>query len=91
VNGSLASRPNQTYTIEFFVSRAADPSGFGEGELYLGSTTLATDSSGNANFSVSLPAGNPFGDGTASGYFTATATDPGGSTSEFSQALALSR
>jgi 3-dehydroshikimate dehydratase len=91
LNGTLPSRPNQAYTIEFFASRAADPSGFGEGEIHLGSTTVATDSSGNASFSVSLPGGNPFGDGSASGSFTATATDPGGSTSEFSQALQLSR
>ena len=91
LNGSLASRPGQAYTVEFFVSRAADPSGFGEGEVHLGGAMVTTDSSGNATFSASLPGGDPFGDGTASGFFTATATDSGGSTSEFSQALHLSR
>jgi 3-dehydroshikimate dehydratase len=91
LNGALASRPNQAYTVEFFVSRAADPSGYGEGEVHLGNAMVMTDSSGSASFSVSLPGGDPFGDATASGYFTATATDPGGSTSEFSQALRLSR
>src|SRR5437773_562225 len=90
LNGSLASRPNQTYAIEFFASRAADPSGFGEGEVYMGSIAVTTDSSGNATFAASLPGGNPLGDA-RTGYFTATATDPGGSTSEFSQALQLSR
>ena len=90
LNGSLASLPNQTYAIEFFASRAADPSGFGEGEVYIGSTAVTTDSSGNATFSASLSGGSPLGNAT-SGYFTATATDPGGSTSEFSQALQLSR
>ena len=90
LNGSLASRPNQTYAIEFFASRAADPSGFGEGEVYIGSIAVTTDSSGNATITASLSGGSPLGNAT-SGYFTATATDPGGSTSEFSQALQLSR
>jgi hypothetical protein len=91
LNGSLASRPDQTYTLEFFASRAADPSGHGEGEVFIGSASVTTDASGNADFSASLAAADPFGDGTATGYFTATATDPAGATSEFSLALQLPR
>lgn len=91
LNGSLPSRPNQPYRIEFFASRAAHASGHGEGEVYLGSATVTTDASGHAAFSASIANGNPFGDGTSSSFFTATATDPFGATSEFSAALELSR
>jgi 3-dehydroshikimate dehydratase len=91
LSGSLASRPSQTYTIEFFASRAANPSGHGEGEVYLGSIDVTTDATGNALFTASLPLGNPLGDGTSVGHFTATATDPTGATSEFSQAIQLAR
>jgi 3-dehydroshikimate dehydratase len=89
--GSLSSAPNQTYTLEFFVSRAVDPSGHGEGEVFLGSARVTTDATGNASFSVSLLGGNPFGDGATVGFFTATATDSAGATSEFSAALSLTR
>jgi hypothetical protein len=91
LSGTLPSRPNQIYTLEFFASRAADATGFGEGEVFLGSATVTTDAQGHAAFNVSLPGGNPFGDGTSSGLISATATDASGSTSEFSQALPLSR
>ena len=41
IAGTLNSTPNSTYTIEFFSSPAADPSGYGEGQTYLGSTAVA--------------------------------------------------
>ena len=71
-------------------SSGAVLTGFGEGEVYIGSIAVTTDSSGNATITASLSGGSPLGNATT-GYFTATATDPGGSTSEFSQALQLSR
>jgi hypothetical protein len=40
--GTLNSTPNTTYTIEFFSNTAADPSGFGQGQTYLSSTTVTT-------------------------------------------------
>jgi Domain of unknown function DUF11/FG-GAP-like repeat/Putative binding domain, N-terminal len=40
--GTLNSTPDTTYTIEFFSNTAADPSGFGQGQTYLGSTSVTT-------------------------------------------------
>jgi uncharacterized repeat protein (TIGR01451 family) len=40
--GSFNSTPSTTYTIEFFSSTAADPSGYGEGQTYLTSTSVTT-------------------------------------------------
>ena len=83
VQGTLNSTPSTQFTLEFFHSGACDPSGFGEGESFLGSATVETDAGGDASFSVefaeSVPAGR---------FITATATDSAGNTSEFSQCIA---
>jgi len=50
--GSFNSTANTTYTIEFFSSPSADPSGYGQGQTYLGSTTVTTDASCNAPVDV---------------------------------------
>jgi len=84
VNGTLNSKANQSFRIEFFTSPAADPSGFGEGKVFLGGVVVTTDSSGNASFTVTL-AGVPAG----SQVITATATDSGNNTSEFSRAISV--
>jgi len=88
--GVLESAPNRTFRIEFFASGRADPSGFGEGERFLGATEATADADGAASFETVLPdAGLSDLDSLA-----ATATDPEGNTSEFSAArrvvLALS-
>ena len=76
--GSLNSTPNTTFTLQFFAD-AGDPSGFGQGQVYLGQTTVATDAAGNANFSATVTTQVP------AGYVvSATATDPNNNTSEFS-------
>lgn len=81
IEGTYNSAPNQTYTLEFFGNTAVDPTGYGEGRNFLGQTIVATDGSGNANFSVEFAA--PIADtGT---WVTATATDSNNNTSEFSQ------
>jgi hypothetical protein len=74
-----------TFTIEFFSNSACNtPNGNGEGAVFLGSTPVMTDSSGNVVFAASvagLVAGNTI---------TATSTDANGTTSEFSACVAVS-
>ena len=82
ITGTLDSTPSTLFTLEFFANGACDASGFGEGETLLGSSSVATDANGDANFDVTLPGNVPLGD-----YVTATATDPSGNTSEFSQCI----
>lgn len=79
INGTLNSTANGTFRVELFVSAAADPSGFGEGQTYLGFTTVTTDGSGNGSFSFSPAVAVPAGQ-----FITSTATDAAGNTSEFS-------
>jgi hypothetical protein len=55
VYGSLNSLGFSFFTLEFFASHAADSSGFGEGQIFLGQAKVATDSSGNALFNVTFP------------------------------------
>jgi hypothetical protein len=82
---SEAAEPNTTITLDFYASPAADPSGYGQGRTWLGSTTVTTDANGNATFAVKLGTaslGNLVGQ-----WISATATDPGGNTSEFAQSI----
>jgi hypothetical protein len=76
--GNLNAPPNRTYLVEFFGSTACDPSGFGEGEFGLGSTTVMTGPDCLGTFEAKFAR-------IALGLFvTATATDPAHNTSEFS-------
>jgi hypothetical protein len=80
---SLTSTPNQSYRIEFFVNNTADPSGFGQGQRFLGATVLFVPASGNASATIHLA-----GPGIYPGLFiSATTTDEFGDTSEFSADL----
>ena len=54
--GSLNSTPGITYRVEFFASVTPDPTGYGEGERYLGATNVTTGGSGNAIIAVALAA-----------------------------------
>ncbi|MDQ3010721.1 MAG: putative Ig domain-containing protein, partial [Acidobacteriota bacterium] len=77
ISGSLDSTSaNSAYPvrIEFFGNTTCDPSGNGEGEVFLGSTTVSAPGSFTA--SVTLVPGKSL--------ITATATDNNGNTSEFS-------
>lgn len=80
--GTLNSTASTTFQLDFFSSGACHPNGFGPGATYLGSTSVTTDPSCNGSFNLTLPV--PPGETV----FTATATDPAGNTSEFSQCLA---
>ncbi len=53
VTGTIDTTPNTTNEIDFYVSDKCNPSGYGEGEAYLGSVSVTTDSSGHATFSES--------------------------------------
>ncbi len=87
VNGVLDSLPNREYRIGFFAGASCDPSGFGEGEVPIGATTVTTDDDGHAEFSELLGL-LPSGKGKISATATATAAGSAGSTSEFGPCLA---
>ena len=82
IEGTLKSAPSITFRLEFFFNTSCDASGNGEGETFLGFTDITTDSGGNAGFTANLTANSPSGS-----FITATATDPGNNTSEFSKCL----
>ncbi|MGI8955297.1 MAG: hypothetical protein ACR2II_00045, partial [Chthoniobacterales bacterium] len=82
IAGTLNSSANTQFPVEFFANAACDPSGFGEGQTFIGRINVTTNSSGNASFSVMLPTA------VTGGNITATATDPAGNTSEFSACFA---
>ena len=82
VQGTFNSLPNTSYTVQFFSSPAKDPSGFGEARTLVGTVTLTTDASGNANFDLNLPTAVSAGQ-----FISATATDPQNNTSVFSNAV----
>lgn len=75
----LNAAPSTVYAVELFTSPSCNASGFGEGAVSLGlHSPPATDGAGQLVFAVNVPTQ---ADGTV---ITATATDPSGSTSEFS-------
>jgi titin len=82
VAGGINSTPNTPLTLDFYASASADPTGYGEGERYLGFIVLTTDAAGNGAFSFDLP-----GSTTAGEWLSVTATDANGNTSEFSRAM----
>ncbi len=80
VSGTLASSPSTTFLIQLFSSTAADASGSFEGQTLIGSSTITTDSGGQASFGLALSSSIPIGVA-----ITATATNLNtGDTSAFS-------
>ncbi|HEY2251016.1 MAG TPA: right-handed parallel beta-helix repeat-containing protein, partial [Planctomycetaceae bacterium] len=80
--GTINSVANSTLTIDFYSNPAADPFGYGQGHVYLGSTVVTTDGAGYAAFNVRLASATSVGD-----VISATATDAANDTSEFSADL----
>ena len=78
VQGWFNSQSDSNYTIHFYGNDSCDPSGYGEGQVYLGLTNVKTDGDGNATISRMLTVAQK------TMYITATATDVEGNTSEFS-------
>ncbi|MDW8310301.1 MAG: right-handed parallel beta-helix repeat-containing protein, partial [Verrucomicrobiales bacterium] len=79
VSGTLQSLANSTFTVDFYANEAADPTGNGEGQTWLGSAEVTTDATGLASFTATVAA-------TTQRFITATATSQSGNTSEFSAA-----
>ena len=80
--------PTDEYRVEFFANDTADPSGYGEGQTFLGVVT-ATNGNGNTA-TLTLPSGTDLTGKVLSATTTAVdnTTDSGfGSTSEFSAVL----
>ncbi|MHB1558377.1 MAG: Ig-like domain-containing protein [Isosphaeraceae bacterium] len=86
VKGTLTSTPNTTFTVQFFANPTADPSGYGQGQYLLGTRTLTTDSGGQAAFQYAMVSPSSLGSS-----ISATATDPAGNTSEFSNDVSIIR
>ena len=84
IAGTLNSHAHSTYTLDFYANPECDASGHGEGQWYVGATTVTTDGSGNAAFIRHFPPAHP-----GALWITATATDPNGNTSEFSACAQL--
>jgi hypothetical protein len=85
--GKFNSAPSTTFDLDFYSNPACAnfPREFLEGQTYLGSSEVTTDGSGNASIDVTLPVVTEVG-----ARISATATDPAGNTSEFSQRIIFS-
>ncbi|HQL78457.1 MAG TPA: hypothetical protein PLU91_09680, partial [Verrucomicrobiota bacterium] len=86
IRGMLDSKPNRPYLLQFFASPTCDPSGYGEGQFYLGQTTVVTGANCTNSFVANLPTSVPPG----YSVITATATDGDNNTSEFSPCVPVS-
>lgn len=83
VQGSVTnSEVSTNLLIEFFANVACDPSGFGQGQTFLGSASVTTDLSGGATFSAAFTNFDLVGE-----FVTATASDNSSNTSQFSQCI----
>ncbi|MGO8678775.1 MAG: beta strand repeat-containing protein [Limisphaerales bacterium] len=80
ISGTLNSVPNSVFLLEFFADPLPAPSGYGQGQVWLGDTTVVTGADCNTPF-VALLA-NPVPAGFV---VTATATDAANNSSEFSE------
>ena len=82
VQGVLHSTPSTTFDLDFYANDACipHPHDFLQGRTYLGSGQVTTNASGTGSFSIDVPGTIQTGERTS-----ATATDPNGNTSEFSQ------
>src|SRR5207237_1830679 len=79
IQGSLNSKPNTIFHIDFYSNSACNASGSGEGARFFDTTDVTTDANGNAL--ISFISSSSLNSGRV---LTATATDPAGNTSEFS-------
>ena len=77
LSGTLNWAPNTAYTVEIYSSPAAPTPGKAQGQTFVKDVTVNTDGTGKGTFSLSEP----------DIFYTATATDPNGNTSAFSNSV----
>jgi uncharacterized repeat protein (TIGR01451 family) len=82
IEGTLNSTAGTAFRLEFFSNQAPNPSGFGEGQTFIGAINVTTGGTGNASFNPTFPVTVAPGQ-----IITATANDPGNNTSEFSRSV----
>jgi hypothetical protein len=87
IQGALHSMASTTYDLDFYANPACSnfPREYLQGQTYVGSGQVTTDGSGDGYFDITLPVVTEAG-----ARISATATDPNGNTSEFSQRLPFS-
>jgi S-layer homology domain len=87
IHGLLNSLANTQFDLDFYSNSGClgRPQDFLEGRTYIGSSVVTTDGSGNATINAVLPVVLAPGE-----VVSATATDPEGNTSEFSQRIVVS-
>jgi len=78
LEGQMTTTPSEDLTLYFYGNDLCNPSGYGEGELFLGYITKTADASGKIHFSETLTLPSP------KTYFTATAWGETYGNSEFS-------
>jgi hypothetical protein len=85
ITGTLTSTPDTAFTVEFFANDVCNPSGYGEGQFWLGDATVTSDDNGLASFTATVGSANP------GQFIAATATDPMYDTSAFSACVQVRR
>jgi hypothetical protein len=80
LRGTIDSTANTNLNLDFYANSVCDATGFGEGARFIGSGSVTTNASGTGSFDLTFAASL-----TPNQVFSATATDPAGNTSEFSQ------
>ncbi|MFL5244940.1 MAG: PxKF domain-containing protein [Gemmataceae bacterium] len=84
ISGTLQSVASTTFRLEFFSNHSPDPTGYGQGETFLGSRNVITNSTGFVSFQATGLAPVPGGQG----FISATATNLAlGDTSPFARDL----
>jgi hypothetical protein len=79
LSGTLSSTASRGFFIDVYRNPAVDPSGYGQGQVYVGGTSLTTTGGGSGSFTLTTPGGF------AGQSFTVIATDATtGDSSEFS-------
>src|SRR5262249_46528035 len=81
---ALVSTPNTTFAIDLFSNAACDPSGFGEGEKFLGTVSLTTKATGRGRVQIVVGEAVPIAHS-----LTATPPTPANDTSPFSNCMVV--